>query len=102
LFTGDAEEIAERELVDRFGVGLASDWLKAGHHGSKTSSGAEFLRRVGAEHVVVSLAYRNRYGHPHLVATERLVSQSPEIKYTSLDRGLVYVSDGKNIQLRQW
>ncbi len=102
LFTGDAEQVAENEMVSRFGVGLKSDWLKAGHHGSKTSSGEEFLNRVGAEHVVVSLAYKNRYNHPHQIATQRLLSQSHKIKYTSLDRGLVYVSDGQKIRLLDW
>jgi len=102
LFTGDAEEVAEDEMVKRFGLGLKSDWLKAGHHGSKTSSGAEFLNRVGAEHVVVSLAYKNRYKHPHQIATERLLANSQKIKYTSLDRGLVYLSDGQEIRLLEW
>lgn len=102
LFTGDAEEVAESEMIARFGLGLKSDWLKAGHHGSKTSSGDEFLSRVGAEHVVVSLAYKNRYKHPHQIATQRLVSQSPKIKYTSLDRGLVYMSNGEKIRLHEW
>jgi competence protein ComEC len=102
LFTGDAEEVAESELVARFGVGLKSDWLKAGHHGSKTSSTDEFLNRVAAEHVVVSLAYKNRYKHPHQIATHRLITWSPKIKYTSLEQGLVYVSDGKQIRLRKW
>lgn len=102
LFTGDAEEVAEHEMVKRFGLGLKSDWLKAGHHGSKTSSGDEFLNRVGAEHIVVSLAYKNRYNHPHQIATKRLLNQSSKIKYTSLDRGLVYVSNGQKIRLRDW
>lgn len=102
LFTGDAEEVAEDEMVKRFGLSLKSDWLKAGHHGSKTSSGDEFLSRVGAEHIVVSLAYKNRYKHPHQIATERLLARSPKIKYTSLDRGLVYVSDGQKIRLLEW
>jgi competence protein ComEC len=102
LFTGDAEEIAERELVNHYGVALQSDWLKAGHHGSKTSSTIEFLRSVQPEMITVSLAYRNRYQHPHEVATVRLGSITPDIKYTSLDRGLVYKSDGQKIRESIW
>ncbi len=102
LFTGDAEEIAEQEMVTRFGMGLKSDWIKAGHHGSKTSSSDAFLNRVDAEHVVVSLALRNRYSHPHQIAAKRLTKWSAQIKYTSLDRGLVYTSDGNQIRLMDW
>ncbi|HAC16773.1 MAG TPA: DNA internalization-related competence protein ComEC/Rec2 [Bacteroidetes bacterium] len=97
LFTGDAEEEIEYHLVNEFGDILASKWLKAGHHGSKSSSTDTFLDVVNPEHVAVSVGYRNRYRHPHLEATNQLVRTGAKIKYTSLDGGLVYKSDGKSI-----
>ena len=97
LFTGDAEEEIEYHLLDEFGDFLASDWLKAGHHGSKSSSTFRFLEEVNPEHVAISVGYRNRYRHPHIEATHQLNMTGAEIKYTSLDGGLVYKSDGKSV-----
>jgi competence protein ComEC len=40
-------------------------WLvKAGHHGSGSSSGVQWLRRTAPARVLVSCGRRNRYGHP--------------------------------------
>lgn len=62
LFTGDLESDAERVLVNS--GSLASDVLKVGHHGSKTSSSAELLNAVKPTFAVISVGENNRYGHP--------------------------------------
>jgi len=54
LFTGDAEEAVEEALVTEFGEQLRSTVLKAGHHGSNSSTTEVFLRAVRPAHVVVS------------------------------------------------
>jgi hypothetical protein len=54
LLTGDAEEFIEAHLVTTLGDGLRSTVLKAGHHGSNSSSSEAFLRRVRPRHVVIS------------------------------------------------
>jgi len=64
LLTGDGErrtelELLESGLLDRVTV------LFAGHHGSLTSSIAEFVAATRPEIVVFTQGYRNRYGHPH-------------------------------------
>jgi competence protein ComEC len=51
-------------LLAREGGGLQSTVLLAPHHGSKTSSSAEFLQAVEPEWVLIQAGYRNRYGHP--------------------------------------
>ena len=68
LFTGDMGEARERS------VSLAQhyDVLKAGHHGSRYSSSADFLAQVAPKLVVVSCGAGNRYGHPHEETLERL------------------------------
>lgn len=61
LMTGDVEAEAEALLVERLApVG----WLKAAHHGSRTSSTTEFLERVQPRVVIVSAGANNRFGHP--------------------------------------
>jgi competence protein ComEC len=63
LLVGDIEQPQEAALVAQ-GVDLASDFLLVPHHGSKTSSSAEFLDAVAPKIAVVQSGYRNRFGHP--------------------------------------
>jgi competence protein ComEC len=102
LFTGDAGEDQERRLVENYGHLLDTDFLKVGHHGSKTSSEFLFLQEVTPEVAVVSVAEKNRFGHPHPEAIERLESTHSDIYYTSRDKALIYESDGKSIQRVKW
>lgn len=102
LLTGDAELLAETEMLANYGHFLKSDWYKAGHHGSKTSSNRAFLEVVQPNYIAVSLALSNRYRHPHREATERLVGTGADVKYTSLSQALVYESDGKRINRVAW
>jgi competence protein ComEC len=97
LFTGDADQEAESIVIDRYGLLLQSTVLKAGHHGSKTSSSLQFMAAVDPKHVVISLAWINRYRHPHTEAVERLRSTGAELHFTSL-RGAVWMAtDGDSI-----
>jgi competence protein ComEC len=71
LLTGDIEQAAEGELVARYGQQLHADILVAPHHGSKTSSSESFIETVAPRWVLFPLGYRNRYGFPHPVVSER-------------------------------
>jgi competence protein ComEC len=102
LFTGDADAHAEAALTARYGSLLRADWLKAGHHGSKTSSTTPFLNLVAPAHVAVSLAAVNRYRHPHPEAVARLEATGAEIRFTSRHRALHYRSDGTTITRIEW
>lgn len=72
LLVGDAERWAEERLVATHGDELAADFLKVGHHGSRTSSSREFLARVAPRFASVSCGVRNRFGHPHAEALANL------------------------------
>jgi len=63
LLTGDIEASVERRLVAQTDS-LSADILIAPHHGSRSSSTAEFVRAVGAEAVIFAAGYQNRYGFP--------------------------------------
>lgn len=102
LLTGDAELRAETVLIEKYGSFLKSDWYKAGHHGSKTSSNAQFMELVSPDFSAVSLGYRNRYQHPHTEASKRIIENSTYLSYTSLDGALVYESDGRAIRRINW
>ena len=102
LFTGDADMQAEESILERYRSFIASTVLKAGHHGSKTSSSIPFIQAVAPEHIVVSLARINRYRHPHREAVERLRSGSAKVHFTSLKGAVWLASDGKNVWEIDW
>ncbi len=65
LFTGDADLEAEAHLVSSYPSELAADFLKAGHHGSRTSSSRDFVQAVQPDEVWITASSRNRWGFPH-------------------------------------
>lgn len=100
LFAGDAERRAEVRMVDSFAPFLASDVLKTGHHGSRTSTSARFLDAVAPRHSVVSVALDNRYGLPDREVFDRLSgSDTKAVWYTSRDGAITFFSDSKKIRM---
>lgn len=83
LFVGDAERDAEEALVASYGSSLASDLLKVGHHGSRTSSAAPFLDAVKPRLAVASSGLRNRFGHPHPRTVTRFSEEGIPLLVTS-------------------
>ena len=99
LLTGDLSTTHEGEL---FGSALPRKVTiyKAGHHGSKFSSGEQLLSYIKPEYVVISAGKDNKYGHPNLEAIERLTTYSKEILST-IDKGTItFLLDGKSVELR--
>ena len=65
LFTGDADIDAEAHLLASYPEELKADFLKAGHHGSRSSSSQEFVRAVMPDEVWITVSDRNQWGFPH-------------------------------------
>ncbi|HKU85554.1 MAG TPA: DNA internalization-related competence protein ComEC/Rec2 [Casimicrobiaceae bacterium] len=63
LLTGDIEAPSEADLLVQ-GTALAADAIVVPHHGSRTSSTAEFVAAVAPSVAIVAAGYRNRFGHP--------------------------------------
>jgi len=100
LLTGDAEDDQEAYLVDRYGDRLRSTVLKAGHHGSSSSSSGAFLDAVRPNAVVVSSAYDSRYGHPTEAVLGRFADRSLPTYWTATHGDIVFVSDGRGVTVR--
>ncbi|MBR2867976.1 MAG: MBL fold metallo-hydrolase [Clostridia bacterium] len=98
LFTGDAETEEELEMLDN-GANLDCDVLKAGHHGSSTSSCNKFLDAVTPEICVISCGEGNDYGHPHDKAVNRIKKHTDDVFRTDLCGDIVIVSDGKTLSV---
>ena len=64
MFMGDVSIITEKEILDKYSL-PDIDVLKVGHHGSKTSSGKEFINVINPKYSIVSVGKNNRYGHPN-------------------------------------
>ncbi len=100
LFTGDAEGPVEKTMAASYGKKLKCQVLKAGHHGSKTSSTAEFLKLVQPESVFMSLGVNNQYGHPHEALLNRLQKQGVKNIYrTDANGTITIVSDGSSYSI---
>ncbi len=97
LLTGDSPDSIERYLVQRDGAALKSNVLKAGHHGSKTSSSLLFVGFISPEYAVFSRGCDNTYGHPH--EEVRTIFERLKIKTldTCLDGRVTFVSDGESV-----
>ncbi|MDU6543065.1 MBL fold metallo-hydrolase [Clostridium sp.] len=96
LFTGDAGEVSEKEMLSN-GLELKADVLKVGHHGSRTSSSDAFLNTVNPKYAVISVGKDNDYGHPNAEALNRLSSRGAAIYRTDLNGTIVATSNGNNI-----
>mgnify|MGYP001604281613 CR=1 FL=1 len=110
LLTGDSPVAIERYLVSlesqsrTFGTGavqsptLASDVLKAGHHGSKTSTSQEFVSAVSPQYAVISVGKDNRYGHPNQETLDTLNNFDAKILRTDLLGRIIFKSDGLTLK----
>ncbi|MDU1601571.1 MAG: ComEC/Rec2 family competence protein [Clostridium sp.] len=96
MFTGDAEDVSEKEMLSK-GLDLKADVLKVGHHGSKSSSCDEFLNTVNPKYAVISVGKDNDYGHPNKESLQRLSSRGIQIYRTDESGTIVATSDGYNI-----
>lgn len=101
LFAGDAEAHAEARLLAS-GARLHADVLKVGHHGSRSSSSAEFLRAVAPQLAVISAGAANRFGHPHAEVLDRLHTARARVLELAREGGTIVTSDGKTLSVESW
>lgn len=102
LFTGDAEREAERFIVNSYGDFLNSDVLKAGHHGSITSTNIPMALKVNPKIALISCGLYNMYNHPSDIVLRRLKRLGAEIHRTDLDGALIMESDGNKMNVTEW
>lgn len=96
LFTGDAEDISEREMLSS-SYSLKADVLKIGHHGSASSTTQEFLQRVSPKYAVIQVGRDNTYGHPAVTLLNRLEKMGIEVHRTDISGTIIAESDGTKI-----
>lgn len=88
LFMGDTETEEEKKFIDSYGEYIDINFLKAGHHGSKTSTSEELLNITSPQEVFISSGKDNVYNHPSVETIEKL--DKLNIKYSDTqDKGLI-------------
>lgn len=99
LLTGDAEKESEEQMVKSFKGDLKSTVLKAGHHGSNTSSSPAFLKAVSPEAAVISLGENNDYHHPHPSTLKKYEEAKIKVYRTDKDGTVTITSNGQGYSI---
>ena len=73
MFMGDAGIEKEKDILEKYNQNNI-DVLKAGHHGSKTSSCKNFIDEINPKYSIISVGKNNRYGHPKKSVLDILVN----------------------------
>ena len=96
LFTGDAGEDAEKDILNN-GLNISADVYKVGHHGSRYSTSKAFFDAVKPSYAVISCSEDNSYGHPHAETLNTLRTNGVKVYRTDEAGTIVATSDGKKI-----
>ena len=96
LFMGDAGIEVEEDLIKKYNLHNI-DVLKVGHHGSKTSSGKNFIDEINPKYSIISVGKNNRYGHPNDNALEIL--ENSKIYRTDIDGSIMFKIKNNKLQI---
>ncbi|MFH1195148.1 MAG: DNA internalization-related competence protein ComEC/Rec2 [bacterium] len=102
LFTGDLGIEGEELIVEQFDEFVKSDYIKIGHHGSKSSSSDLFLDAVNPDIGIISAGLFNNYKHPSPKVMTRLRNKNIAVSRTDFEGGILFISDGEKIEKINW
>lgn len=101
LFTGDVEAAGENALVKmqlRQGLeSLRADVIKVAHHGSKTSSTADFIRATEARLAIIPVGQTSMFGHPHPEVVTRWKASGAQVLTTGEQGTITVRTDGREL-----
>lgn len=102
LLTGDADTDIESKIMAKYDV--KATVLKAGHHGSNTSSSAKFISAVKPATTILSYGKDNSYGHPHKEVVTRLQNVGSNIYSTAVSGNVVVSTNGltHSVSAKPW
>lgn len=99
LFTGDAEKEIESSIIS-LNDNINADVLKAGHHGSSTSTSDSFLTAVSPKYTIISVGKNNMYGHPSKDIIEKLNKRNIYTLRTDKKNNITFISDGNELKIK--
>ncbi len=98
LFTGDMDQTCEAEMLSA-AESADIDILKAGHHGSSTSTGDALLSSTSPEYALLSYGAGNSYGHPHRETLQKLSDRDIRLLETAVSGEIRILSDGSSYRI---
>lgn len=96
LLTGDSEAPDEEKILAS-GANISADILKAGHHGSNTSTTEAFLRAASPKYGIISVGAGNSFHHPHPSTLKKLREAGVKILRTDLNGRIEMIFDKEKI-----
>ena len=97
LFMGDAGVEVEEDLIEKYNL-KDIDVLKVGHHGSRTSSGKEFINEIKPKYSIISVGKNNRYGHPNKEVLDNL--KDSKIYRTDIDGSVMFKINKDELKIK--
>jgi len=94
------EEEGEEHLIANYSSFLDVDFLKAGHHGSKTSSSQDFINLVTPEYALISTSMHNRFDFPHPQTLNTFSFLKDNLFITGRDGAVILKSNGSKIFIK--
>lgn len=98
LLTGDAGKQAEGDMLSSCPE-LSAHVLKVGHHGSAQGTTTEWIAAVRPRIAVISVGYKNPFGHPNAKTVDRLEDSGAEVYRTDFRGGITVTTDGRRLSL---
>jgi competence protein ComEC len=99
MLDGDLEKEGEARVLKYAGEGVQSKLLKAGHHGSRTSSSLSFLQVVKPEAALISVGINNQFHHPHPSTIKRFEDLGIKVYRTDLNGTITVRTDGEKYSI---
>ena len=96
MFMGDAGVEKEKDILEKYNISNI-DVLKVGHHGSKTSSGKEFIDEINPKYSIISVGKNNRYRHPNKEVLNTL--EDSKIYRTDQDGSIMFRIKNDKLQI---
>ena len=91
---GDAGIEKEKDILEKYDL-KDIDFLKVGHHGSKTSSSEGFIDVINPKYAIISVGKNNWYGHPNQEVLNTL--EQSRIYRTDLDGSIMFKIKNKQL-----
>ena len=89
LIMGDAPTYVEKQIMQNES-NIPCDILRVGHHGSTTSTSADWIKFTTPEEAVISVGKNNKFGHPNKEVISVLKKYKINIRRTDLEGTIVY------------
>ena len=102
LLAADIEQQSEQRLLRDHSSELPATLLVVPHHGSKTSSTEQFVTAVSPDYAVLTVGYRNRFGHPKQEVVQRYADSGAQLLRSDEDGAILVEMNAQGIQVERY